>query len=205
MLKLGNFIFAEDDMPSELPMGGTSLNVVDRFPGGYKSVQDFGAFDDPVSLRGTFMYAGAVQKMNQINKMWFDGKPLLFSAPGFSPRYVQITSFKPNYHNDYQIDYDITLEPLTSADLNAILYGQSSTTTTTSSSSSSSTVSSASGPAPKPAAPQKYYIVKSGDSLWKIAAKPSIYGNGSMYTKIVSANNIKNPNLIYPGQKLVIP
>lgn len=47
------------------------------------------------------------------------------------------------------------------------------------------------------------YTVVSGDSLWAIAKK--YYGDGSKYGKIVTANGIKNPNLIYPGQKLVIP
>ncbi len=49
------------------------------------------------------------------------------------------------------------------------------------------------------------YVVKSGDSLWAIAKK--YYGDGAKYTKIYNANkdNIKNPSLIYPGQKLVIP
>ncbi len=50
-----------------------------------------------------------------------------------------------------------------------------------------------------------YYIVQSGDSLWSIAKK--YYNNGALYTKIFNANKdkIKNPNLIYPGQRLVIP
>jgi nucleoid-associated protein YgaU len=49
------------------------------------------------------------------------------------------------------------------------------------------------------------YTVVKGDSLWAIAKK--FYGDGSKYTKIASANKdkIKNPSLIYPGQKLVIP
>ncbi|MDQ4678241.1 LysM peptidoglycan-binding domain-containing protein, partial [Stenotrophomonas maltophilia group sp. RNC7] len=47
--------------------------------------------------------------------------------------------------------------------------------------------------------------VKSGDSLWAIAKK--YYGNGAKWPKIHAANKdkVKNPNLIYPGQKLVIP
>lgn len=50
----------------------------------------------------------------------------------------------------------------------------------------------------------KTHMVQSGDTLWGIAKK--YYGNGSQYTKIVSANpDIKNPNLIYPGQVLSIP
>lgn len=59
-------------------------------------------------------------------------------------------------------------------------------------------------PAPSPAAPKTYTIV-SGDTLWAIAKK--YYGKGAQYTKIYEANKniIKNPNLIYPGQKVVIP
>lgn len=51
----------------------------------------------------------------------------------------------------------------------------------------------------------KTYTVQKGDTLWKIAKQ--FYGNGSQYSKIVSANSdkIKNPNLIYPGQVFSIP
>ena len=49
------------------------------------------------------------------------------------------------------------------------------------------------------------YVIKRGDTLWAISKK--YYGKGSQYPKIYNANKniIKNPNLIYPGQKLVIP
>lgn len=43
------------------------------------------------------------------------------------------------------------------------------------------------------------YIVKGGDTLSGIAQKYK-----TTYQKIASDNKIKNPNLIYPGQKLVI-
>ena len=43
----------------------------------------------------------------------------------------------------------------------------------------------------------EYYIVKSGDNLSKIA---QIYATS--VNQLVKWNNIKNPNLIYPGQKL---
>lgn len=56
-----------------------------------------------------------------------------------------------------------------------------------------------------PKATTKTYVVKSGDTLWGIAR--TYYGNGAEYPKIFNANRniISNPNLIYPGQKLVIP
>lgn len=42
------------------------------------------------------------------------------------------------------------------------------------------------------------HTVKKGDTLWAIAKK--YLGDGKKYTQIASENNIKNPNLIYPGQ-----
>jgi len=50
---------------------------------------------------------------------------------------------------------------------------------------------------------ERYYTVKSGDTLWGIAKK--YYGDGSQYKKIAKANNVKDSSLIYKGQKLLIP
>ncbi len=50
-----------------------------------------------------------------------------------------------------------------------------------------------------------YYTVVKGDTLWGIATR--YYGDGRKYTKIVEANKdiIKNPDIIYPGQRFLIP
>lgn len=54
------------------------------------------------------------------------------------------------------------------------------------------------------AASAKTYQVKAGDCLWSIAEQ--YYGSGSQYKRLAAANpDIKNPNLIYPGQVLTIP
>jgi nucleoid-associated protein YgaU len=49
------------------------------------------------------------------------------------------------------------------------------------------------------------YEVKPGDSLSKIAKH--VYGNGNEWKKIFDANTdiLKDPNKIFPGQKLKIP
>jgi nucleoid-associated protein YgaU len=49
------------------------------------------------------------------------------------------------------------------------------------------------------------YTVQTGNSLWVIARKA--YGNGLNYTVIFGANkeHIKDPNLIYPGQIIMLP
>ncbi len=49
----------------------------------------------------------------------------------------------------------------------------------------------------------KTYVVKAGDTLWDIAKR--LTGNGANYKAIAAKNNIKDPNKIYPGQKLVLP
>lgn len=53
---------------------------------------------------------------------------------------------------------------------------------------------------------QETYVVVRGDSLWKIAKRK--YGDGRKWRRIYAANREligSNPNLIHPGQQLVIP
>jgi hypothetical protein len=47
---------------------------------------------------------------------------------------------------------------------------------------------------------EKTYIVRSGDTIWKIA---NMFGVSM--DAIIAANNLTNPNLIFPGQQLIIP
>ena len=61
-------------------------------------------------------------------------------------------------------------------------------------------------PVTAPPKPEKqFYTVKKGDYLSKIAKE--VYGNANKYNIIFEANKpmLKDPNLIYPGQVLVIP
>lgn len=60
-------------------------------------------------------------------------------------------------------------------------------------------------PEPEVEVKVEYYVIESGDSLSKIAKQ--YYGNAMDYPKIFEANRevIKDPDLIYPGQKIRIP
>ena len=51
----------------------------------------------------------------------------------------------------------------------------------------------------------RIYLVVSGDSLSKIAKRE--YGDANKWKQLFEANRdiIKDPNLIYPGQKLKLP
>lgn len=72
-----------------------------------------------------------------------------------------------------------------------------------------SNVQSGSSTHPIPPAPaqsqEQWYTVVTGDSLSKIAKH--FYGDGNRWQKIFEANRdqIKDPDLIRPGQKLKIP
>lgn len=55
-------------------------------------------------------------------------------------------------------------------------------------------------PAPIPPTGGRIYIVQPGDTLFKIAENYN--SNVDIITEL---NNINNPNLIYPGQRLIIP
>jgi len=61
-------------------------------------------------------------------------------------------------------------------------------------------------PTPAPPSPVgRYHIVLPGQTLWELAQK--YYGAGNEWRRIYDANKekIKNPNLIYPLQRLLIP
>jgi nucleoid-associated protein YgaU len=53
--------------------------------------------------------------------------------------------------------------------------------------------------------PPVYVIIRRGDNLWRLSRRN--YGRGVRYQAIFAANRdqIRNPNLIYPGQIFVVP
>lgn len=54
----------------------------------------------------------------------------------------------------------------------------------------------------KPAAKPKTYVVKSGDTLSAIAQREC--GNANDWHELAKVNHLKNPNLIFPGQRLTL-
>lgn len=55
-------------------------------------------------------------------------------------------------------------------------------------------------PMPEPTPAHEVYVVKKGDTVYKIAKR-----YGTTMQAIILGNNLRNPDLIYPGQILFIP
>ena len=65
--------------------------------------------------------------------------------------------------------------------------------------------SGATAPAAGEARPTPNVVIRKGDNLWNISRR--LYGSGYRYTTIYQANRdqIRNPDLIYPGQVFLTP
>ncbi|MBE3584834.1 MAG: LysM peptidoglycan-binding domain-containing protein [Thermoanaerobacter sp.] len=192
-LQLDNITFSGFELPEELPLGGEQKLAVRQFPGGHKSVQVMGDFDDPIEWSGELWGQGALEKALALDEMRRAGKPLLLSW-GPVARRVIVASFKFRPMNEYRVPYTIRLE---------VLPAQYSAGPADSLAAAAAPAASGASPSPVPS--PRTYVVQPGDSLSKIAAR--LYGDASRWRDIYRANagKIKNPNLIYPGQKLVIP
>jgi nucleoid-associated protein YgaU len=98
----------------------------------------------------------------------------------------------------------------TAAPAAAVARATGATTTATSRSTAPGTLASgatqrATGSSTGPAAPRRTYTVQKGDSLSKIAQQT--YGRADRWQAIFDANRdqIDDPDLIHPGQTLVLP
>jgi nucleoid-associated protein YgaU len=82
---------------------------------------------------------------------------------------------------------------------------QPQTRTTNPAPSTPGSTTTGSGAAKPGATTQRDYTIQSGDSLSKIAKQ--FYGNANDWQRIYQANKdkIKDPDMIYPGQKIIIP
>jgi nucleoid-associated protein YgaU len=61
--------------------------------------------------------------------------------------------------------------------------------------------------APEASRPADRYVVRPGDSLWRISGEPGVYGSGERWVRLYEANRgvIRDPNVIHPGQTIRIP
>ena len=145
--------------------------------------------------------------LNKFEKLKISEEPFQFICSRVTPsgRLLFDTNMKVSLE-DYKIDEDAKEGFDLKVTINLKQFRDYGTKTVNITTKQSKPVATVSKPRPTESAPKaKTYTVVSGDTLWAIAKKH--LGNGSRYTEIYNLNKdkINNPNLIYPGQVLILP
>lgn len=108
-LLLGDFQFTGMEIPERIPLGGTQVLVVHRFPGGAKAVRAMGRDDDPIDWSGILTGSTALDRARYLDTLRVQGNALSLQFFDFS-YIVAIRRFKFNVEKAYRITYTIELE-----------------------------------------------------------------------------------------------
>lgn len=178
----------EIDFPAEKAKRIRTLTLNTMFPLEYEPYCRYRDIPNPVSA------------MNKIFK-WSESDEairLIITEYGFN-ELVNLADYQEDESGESQRDKYITLDF-------RIVRGDGSNQATTIEKPKKESPAPKLKPSRPPPKKEKVYVVKKGDTMWKIAKQ--MYGNGAEYNKIYNANKSvvgKNPNVIYPGQKFIIP
>lgn len=170
--------------------------AVHKIPFGRYCMQDLGLCYRTMRGDGIFTGAGAYDEFRKLAKVFYVDGPGLLVHPVWQPANAFFVSLElleqplPNYvHYAFEFWEDGPVSA--QSGLTAVNRGSDS--------SSTDNPSNAANTAANPAG--SVYTVRSGDTLWGIAKQ-----HGVNLTELIRANpQIKNPNLIYPGNQVTIP
>ena len=134
--------------------------------------------------------------VNMILRWKNSGEPIRFIVTGTIINYpvtIEEFNFTEKAGDPGTIWYDITLKQYKYVSIKTVNVG------------GNSNIGGSNKKRPSDKPQPKTYVVKRGDSLWKISKQ--FYGMGNNWKKIWDANKktIKDPDKIYPGMKLIIP
>lgn len=187
-LSIGGVQFTLDDLPPSLSFDGEQLVAVRQYPGGGFNAQQLGAFDKPITLKGTLRWGNALARALALDRIRVGGQPVTMQAPGGIQRTVLLSVFQFTVYSVGTVDYDLTLQPVDppGSMLGSIVSGSAGASTGGNT----------------PATSAVAYTVRPGDTLWSLAAK--FLGNGALWPAIYSANSLKT-SVLQVGQALTIP
>jgi len=108
IVKLGDFIFDNAEVPVVVNGGGSQMQVVHTLIGGKRIVDNLGKSDDEISFSGLFQYLTAMERVQYLEHAKDAGKQLTFTY--LDRRYlVVIKNFSWAYKAVAKIEYQITL------------------------------------------------------------------------------------------------
>lgn len=190
---LGGIELKVFEKPESIPLGGQNQLAIREFPGGNKSIQNFGPTYRSISWSGIFIGSDAYERMVKIGNMRVAGKPIVLATDRLTLNVV-IKEFYPDYKTDNRIPFSITLEriieqkqggkPTDSVDKAALFVSNSTSNIGTE--------------------PTKY-VVQTGDTLSKIAAR--LKGDPNKWEEIYRSNQtvLKNgPHDLKVGMVLYV-
>jgi hypothetical protein len=108
VVQLGDFAFADTEVPERIPFGGRQALVVHELVGGQRRVDAMGAQERPLRWSGTFRGANASLRARYLDGLRVAGIPLTLTWGEYS-YYVLIEDFEPVYERFYMVPYTIEL------------------------------------------------------------------------------------------------
>lgn len=191
---LGGMELKTFEKPDFISMGGKQQLAVREFAGGNVSIQNMGPTYRLITWGGIFQGTDAYERMMKIGLMRTAGKPINLVTDKFTMNVV-IEEFYPDYKTSNRIPFSIVLRrcidnttSLANKDPVDLVRASSSTTTVVSAKKSNIK-----------------YIVKSGDTLQKIAK--TYLKDPSKWENIYADNKGKlkdGPHILKTGAELVI-
>lgn len=108
ILKLGDFTFADYEIPATINFGGKQNTVIHRLPGGRRVIDVMGRDDDDIAWKGVLTGPEALTRVKQLDTMRIAGDvvPLIWAKFRYQ---VVISQLEANFERWYQIPYQITV------------------------------------------------------------------------------------------------
>ncbi len=106
-LRLGDFTFADMEIPDKITIGGKQAIVTHDLVGGVRVIDAMGAFDDPLQWSGWFRGQNALSRAQYLNSLRRAGAPLTLSWADLSYQ-VTIESFQADFERAYMLPYRIS-------------------------------------------------------------------------------------------------
>jgi hypothetical protein len=109
LLKLGDFVFADAEVPENIPVGGSQRTVVHELIGGMRVIDAMGRADAELSWSGLFTGLAAVARAKYLDTLRIQGTAQALTFGEFSYQ-VLVSEFRADYRRAYRIPFHITCQ-----------------------------------------------------------------------------------------------